>query len=64
MSEGYSEREKEAVRDAQMADLLETLKHIARTTNDATARQAVLRTLRENFGEEYVRKEFGDAAVE
>ena len=51
----------EAIRDAQMANLVDGLKQIVRNPDsNEEARRNALDTLRRAFGDEWVRQEFGE----
>ena len=51
----------EAIRDAQMANLVDGLKQIVRNPGaNEEARRDALDTLRRAFGDEWVRQEFGE----
>ena len=51
----------EAIRDAQMADLVDGLKQIVRSPDsNEEARRNALEVLRLTFGDEWVRREFSE----
>ena len=51
----------EAIREAQMAGLVDALKQVVRSPDSsAEARRNALDALRQSFGDEWVRREFGE----
>ena len=51
----------EAIREAQMAGLVDALKQVVRNPDSsAEARRNALDALRQSFGDEWVRREFGE----